>query len=772
MAAVTVERRQSRRPPRAWAWLGRHDPGYGALRRAGRTAIVMPLLFALGVVVFRDGDLATFAAFGSFAMLLFVDFNGSRWERVQSQIGLAVGGAVLVSLGTLASHPLWLAVLAMAVVAFVVLFIGSVSSVLASSGSAWLLAFILPVTLPGTVESIPARLAGWGLAAAASLIAITVLWPAPRREPLRDGAIGASTALAASLRAEVAATMTGDDAELAEWERAETAAQDAVAAMHTTFLSTVYRPTSLTTAARTLVRLVDELVWLQGIVTHPVRHDASAVSQHARKAACAVKTAAADVLDAGAALLGRPHQGADTLDETLVALRRARASVEDVAAMHLLADHGAGTDPMDEIVSALDPGFRAQELSYGVEQVAGNIRLTAGAERRSWWERFLGRQPGILAGPFMAAVQRAGAQAERHSVWLHNSIRGAAALGAAVLVADLTGVQHSFWVVLGTLAVLRSNALNTGQNALRGVLGTAVGVVIGVGLLFLIGTNTAVVWILLPIAILIAGIAPTAISFAAGQAGFTVAVVLLFDIVAPSGWRVGLYRIEDVALGCGISLLVGLLFWPRGAAAALRRTLAEAYEDSADYLVAAVSYGLGRCDGPSPGQAEPASESLRAAAASRRLDDSFRTYLTERGTKRQPLAQVTAAVTGVASIRLVSDAIVELWRSHTAASDGDRSRAGQELDASAKQLAGWYRSLGRDLVDRQDLPLPTPGDTTVDGRLVVALRDDLQDDAGNATPTAIRIFWTAEYLDAIRRLQARIVDPVRVLGDEAAVRRP
>jgi uncharacterized membrane protein YccC len=731
----------------------------------------MPILFALGAVVFRNGDLATFAAFGSFAMLLFVDFNGSRWERVQSQLGLAVGGAVLVCLGTLASHPLWLAVLGMAVVAFVVLFIGSVSSVLASSGSAWLLAFILPVTLPGTVESIPARLAGWGLAAAASLVAITVLWPAPRREPLRDGAIGACTALAASLRAEVAATMSGDATAIADYERAQAGAQDAVAAMHTNFLSTVYRPTSLTTSARTLVRLVDELVWLQGVAVHPVRHDPSAISQHARKAACAVKTAAADVLDTGATLLGHPRLGADQLDSSLVALRRARASVEDVAAMHLLAEQGSGADPMQEIVSALDPGFRAQELSYGVEQVAGNIRLTAGAERRSWWERFLGRQPGILAGPFRAAVERAGAQAERHSVWLHNSIRGAAALAAAVLVADLTGVQHSFWVVLGTLAVLRSNALNTGQNAIRGVLGTAVGVIVGVGLLFLIGTNTAVVWILLPIAILVAGIAPTAISFAAGQAGFTVAIVLLFDIVAPSGWRVGLYRIEDVALGCGISLLVGLLFWPRGAAAALRRTLAEAYEDSADYLVAAVSFGLGRCDGPSPVLSEPASESLRAAAASRRLDDAFRTYLTERGTKRQPLAQVTAAVTGVASIRLVSDAIVDLWRSHTEASDGDRSRAGHELDASARLLADWYRSLGTDLVERQDLPTPAPGDTTVDGRLVVALRQDLQDDAGNATPTAIRIFWTAEYLDAIRRLQARIVEPVQALGDEVAVRR-
>ena len=35
----------------------------------------------------------------------------------------------------------------------------------------------------------------------------------------------------------------------------------------------------------------------------------------------------------------------------------------------------------------------------------------------------------------------------------------------AVLVAELSGVQHSFWVVFGTLAVLRSSAVLTGPPA-------------------------------------------------------------------------------------------------------------------------------------------------------------------------------------------------------------------------------------------------------------------------------------------------------------------
>ena len=228
----------------------------------------MPLLFAFGSIVIRNGDVATFAAFGSFSMLLFVDFNGTMRERVQSQLGLAIAGGILVCLGTLASHPVWLAAVAMTAVTFVVLFLGSVSSVLASASTALLLAFILPVTLSGTVESIPPRLAGWGIASLVSILAITVLWPAPKRDPLRAAAIRASVALAARLRADVAVMLSDrDPAMVADYQRAVAESDEAVAAMHGGFLATAYRPTNLSTSARTVVRLVDELNWLQAVVS-------------------------------------------------------------------------------------------------------------------------------------------------------------------------------------------------------------------------------------------------------------------------------------------------------------------------------------------------------------------------------------------------------------------------------------------------------------------------------------------------------------------------
>ena len=743
------------------------------MRRAGRTAVVMPALFALGDKVVGNAAVATFAAFGSFALLLFVDFTGPMRDRLQAQAALAAVGLVFVCVGTLASQTAWSAAAAMAVVAFCVLFAGVVSSVLAAATSALLLAFILPVSLPGPPSQIPDRVAGWALASVASLVAIALLWPAPSRDPLRVRAAAACRALAARLRSEVAVLPGGDGApSAAEHQQIVAAADAAVGALHKGFLATPYRPTGLSTSARTVVRLVDELNWLNAVVQSGPRPPGRTVN----RAACAVKVASATVLDSGASLLEDVGGSTSTLVAAVAGLRGALAHLEEDTEVELpgppARNEPGSTAPVQramEVVTALDPAFRAQELSFAVTRIAGNIELTATAERRSWTDRLMGRQPAGVSSTVSAAQERAAAHLTLQSVWMHNSLRGAAGLGLAVLVANVTGVQHSFWVVLGALSVLRSNALSTGQNVLRGLLGTAAGFVIGAVVLAPLGTHQTLLWFLLPPAVLLAGVLPAAISFAAGQAAFTVALVILFNLIAPAGWQVGLLRVEDVAIGCAVSLFVGLLFWPRGARAALGRALAVAYSDSARYLADAVGFGMLRCDARPPSSSAPTAPtapmapmapteaSVRAAAASRRLDDAFRTYLAERGPKPIPLADVTSLVTGVGGLRLAGDAVLDLWRRDDGGSGGDRTAARRELIGTTDRVVGWYDDLAASLLVGGQAPAPLARDELPDAGLVDALRRDLLSEDGRTTSTAARMVWTGDYLDAVRRLQDTLV---------------
>ena len=187
---------------RAVAWIRARDPGFTALRRAARGAVVVPAMFAVGDKLIGNPTIALFAGFGSFALLLLVEFSGPMLDRARSQVALVVAGAALVCLGSLASRSTWLATLAMAVAGFCVLFAGVVSSVFAAATVSMLLSFILAVSIRVPASAIPDRLAGWALAGAASLPAILFLWPAPVTDRLRDAAGAACRAHGRRLRAE------------------------------------------------------------------------------------------------------------------------------------------------------------------------------------------------------------------------------------------------------------------------------------------------------------------------------------------------------------------------------------------------------------------------------------------------------------------------------------------------------------------------------------------------------------------------------------------
>jgi hypothetical protein len=546
-----------------------------------------------------------------------------------------------------------------------------------------------------------------------------------------------------------------DDPEL-QAARAEaiTAADQAVATMERSFFATPYRPGGLSTDARAVVRLVDELRWLNAVV---LRDPPPPGTVGRVPSAGEAKFAVADVLDRAADRLDQQRRAAAGLDE---AFERMRSTISDLEREVMALTGSAGNGSPQSMVSALDPSFRARELSFVATLIAYNAERAAAAAERSWFDRLRGRQPLGSLPTAGAARLRAGAHLAWPSQALRNSVRGAVALGISVLVAEITSVQHGFWVVFGTLAVLRSNALTTGQNFVNALVGTAAGFVVGGVLVYLVGTNTAVLWALLPVAVLFAGLAPAAISFVAGQAGFTLTLLILFNLIVPEGWRIGLIRVEDVAIGGAVSLVVGALFWPRGAAATLGRALADAYNTASHYLTDAVAYGVGCCDASHPSVPPPRELAAEAAAAAGRLDDAFRGYLTERGSKAAPLAEMTSLVTGATGVGLAAEGVLDLWSGGDAV-EGDRSAARDELLASAYGVTEWYDHFASSLNGNEPVPAPLAADDGAEDRLIDAVARDLRDSDGTATATGVRVIWTGDHVDVARRLQGSLVEPAQ-----------
>jgi hypothetical protein len=127
-----------------------------------------------------------------------------------------------------------------------------------------------------------------------------------------------------------------------------------------------------------------------------------------------------------------------------------------------------------------------------------------------------------------------------------------------------------------------------------------------------------------------------------------------------------------------------------------------------------------------------------------------------------PLPELATLVNGVVAVRVAADAVLELWRGDDTLGPGDRTGARTELTATGHAVTGWYDGLAAALTRRGAVPAPTPPDRDADGRLVDAVRPDLQGADGRATGAAVRVIWTADHLDAVRRLQESLVRPARV----------
>jgi len=650
-----------------------------AALRAVRAAIVVPGSFAFADLVLDNLQIATFAAFGGFATLVLASFGGSRRDKLMAHAALALAGSVLLAIGTAVTSNTALAVIVTLPVTFAVFFSGVAGPNAAAGVNAALLAYVLPAASPGAVSMIPDRLAGWWLASVAGTIAVLTLSPPPGDDPLR----AVMARLAATLADAIDGALAG-----APPDGAMGAALQAKHELLARFTATPYRPTGLAAPDEALANAVELLEWCTSLVADMVseRSDLRGAAPAERELLAAAAAALRDVQ----ALFGGERIWPD-----LARLERARDR-----SVALLAELSPQRSDYRE---AAQLSFHAHMVAVAALAIAADALVASrladpdwfDMQRRRWYAGSRGaRRTGRRVSSIATAALR---HASVRSVWMVNSVRGAVALAAAVAVADVSSVQHGFWVVLGTLSVLRTNASATGATALRALAGTVIGFVIGGLLLVAIGADSSVLWVVLPIAVAVAAYAPGTMPFAVGQAAFTVTVAVLFNLLVPVGWEVGVLRVEDVALGCGVSLLVGVLFWPRGLASVVGDDLADVFRAGAAYLNQAVLWA------ENLQHVEPDDGEATLTAASR-LDEALRGFLAEQGSKRVQLQELWRLVGGSLRLRLTAYSIADMPRDPT-----EVESAQVALAQRTAILAAWFERLAEVVGRPRGRALPVLG---------------------------------------------------------------
>lgn len=693
-----------------------------AALRTLRAVLVVPVLFALTYKVIGDAQMATFATFGGFATLVMASFAGSVRDKAIAHLGLGLAATVLIVIGTAVNGTAWIAALVTLPVAFAVLFAGLAGPNAAAGVTAAMLAYVLPAASPGSMHMIGSRLAGWWLATVAGTIVVLLLNTRPAADRVRVCAAACARALGEQLDAAVRGEPSAD---------LRAASMAAKHELLSAFTATPYRPTGLATTDQALDSVVALLEWCASVISDSLveYRDLCTAPEVERELLAAT---AANLRDVAAVLAGDAAVAPDLP-------RLERGLTESVRFLQQMSADDAGFG------DAVHLSFHARTAAVATLRAADDAMIatrraavsTIDARRMHWW----GLPEDGSAVAHRRAVFGIGNIALRHaslgSVWFLNSVRGAVALAAAVAVADLTGVQHGFWVVLGTLSVLRTTASATGSTALRALLGVTLGFVVGALVILAIGTSTPALWTALVVSMVVASYAPGTAPFAIGQAAFTVTISVLYNLLAPVGWKIGMLRIEDVAIGCAVSLVVGLLFWPRGASEVVGDDLAAAFRSGSGYLRQSVGWSLGlHHDVPRP---------AAAVTAGLRLDEALRGFLAEQGAKRVPAEDLWRLVGATLRLRLTGYSLAGLPSPRP---EDDPAR--DELLSQADQLVDWFDHLASRLEQANGRDPEPPALPSI---------APIRWDAANPPPGLSCALWVDYHLQHVTPHLAELIGP-------------
>jgi uncharacterized membrane protein YccC len=708
-----------------------HDPDHVILRRSLRVMIFSPLLFAVTGFAFDRPTMALFASFGSFCLMAMTDLGGPLRRRFVGYLALTAICVGLIALGTFLAEWIVLAAIGMAVVGFVVRLAGLFGGYAVASGPALTLAFVLAVALPTEGSPLADRVVGWVIGGLTAALASVLLWPVHERR-----AISAALASTCEALADLVEALARNPHDAAVGPLADRAGAQLQVARDR-WRSSTRRPVGPSSRDRAVVRAMDHTTWTLDLARLFVRRgtldagDAALLQSSAaelRTSATAFRSLTPVAVNAG---LARRQQRLDDLE------REVCSAAGDPTRAH-------------ETAEQLERAFASLAISYAVLSLGADIAVMHG-------QQLAGAVPdvdpvgGRSLGMFtLRAEKLVGAELTHDAVWLREATRYGLALGIAIAIALAGDVPHAFWVALGTLSVLRSNALSTGYTVFQSLLGTFIGFVAAAGLVTITSADWFL-WTLLPIAVFLSAYTPSAVHFVLGQASFTVFVVVLFNLLEPQGWRTGLVRLGDIAVGTAVSLVVSVVFWPRGASATLRASALAAIAAGGRHIAIAVA-ALFRGSDASPTDDDVVRTRGAAVAADRRAGEAFVAFVGERGQRRLPVETAASLVAIGGLVELAGRAIDQT--TGLVVTGGPLAAAGAQLKDEAAQLERRLEQPGAVASSG------SPVDSDVDA-LAACIADR---GAADAARTVVALAWVGAWLHHV----AFLADRATIRDREAA----
>ncbi|MGW0657578.1 FUSC family protein [Streptodolium elevatio] len=580
------------------------------VRRALRVTLAASLGFYACRYAFGRPETAIYALFGAVAMGALSRIPGSGRQRatvVLAALPIALG---LVAMGTALAVHTAAAVAGMVVVGFCLAFAPVAGPRPAGAAPGLQLMYILPSFPPYAPDHLPGRLAGAAigmlLLAAAEAWVLPVPGPEkPYRRLLAD-AIRTAGLAAAKLAAEPRQGPTNAPANPSHTSPDTSPdtlldhLSDAGEALRPALLPPAERPAGAGRTDRALAQAGSAtrelLAQLQALdVRAPAVRDQASRSLLTR--------VAESCRDTERALRGGPAPPPTRMDEAIEAFQDERLAQ---------ARRPAATRPPPGVLrhqaAVLATSVSAQIVKSSVRvAVDGRRARPLHPESVFWYARR--STPSLY-------WRRVRGNLTPRSVYFQNAVRITVGLSLARLTAGALDLAHGFWVLLAVLTLTRTSAMGTWRNVRLALVGTFAGALAAAGLLIGFGQHTGAYAAVLAPAMLIAFSVGPMLGVAWAQGLFTLVVASAFAQLAPANRELAQARILDVATGCLVGLVCGVLAWPRGASSEVLRAMARLLRSLGHTVEATTSAMLHDVDPPGPPPVAGASPSAAHTAAS------------------------------------------------------------------------------------------------------------------------------------------------------------
>ncbi|MDW3780147.1 YccS family putative transporter [Kluyvera cryocrescens] len=178
------------------------------------------------------------------------------------------------------------------------------------------------------------------------------------------------------------------------------------------------------------------------------------------------------------------------------------------------------------------------------------------------------------------------------SALFRHAVRMSLVLCAGYAFIQFTGLQHGYWILLTSLFVCQPNYNATRHRLALRIIGTLVGVALGLPILLLVPSLEGQL-----VLIVITGVLFFAfrnVQYAHATMFITLLVLLCFNLLG-EGFEVALPRVIDTLIGCGIAWIAVSFIWPDWKFRNLPRVLERAVDANCRYLDAILEqYHQGR----------------------------------------------------------------------------------------------------------------------------------------------------------------------------------